>query len=137
MDIDWKALRAAAIEVMGHAYAPYSKFPVGAAAITLDGRMVAGCNVENVSYGLTLCAECSLVGALHSTGGGRLRAFTCVDARGELLMPCGRCRQLLYEHGGADLMVATAHGPKPLGELLPMAFGPDDMDIPGRSRGSG
>lgn len=127
VEVDWNALRTAAIEVMANAYAPYSRFPVGAAAITLDGRVVTGCNVENVSYGLTLCAECALVGALHTTGGGRLRAFTCVDARGELLMPCGRCRQLLYEHGGAALLVATADGPRLLGELLPMAFGPDDI----------
>jgi cytidine deaminase len=127
MEIDWNALHKAAIGVMGNAYAPYSHFPVGAAAITLDGRTVTGCNVENVSYGLTLCAECALVSALHSTGGGRLRAFTCVDSRGELLMPCGRCRQLLYEHGGPELLIATAAGPRPLSELLPMAFGPDDI----------
>lgn len=126
-EIEWNSLRDMAFRAMEGAYAPYSRFPVGAAALSTDGRIVSGCNVENVSYGLTLCAECALVGALHTTGGGRLRAFTCVDARGELLMPCGRCRQLLYEHGGAALLVATADGPRLLGELLPMAFGPDDI----------
>lgn len=107
MSIDWEALRVAAREAMTHAYAPYSKFPVGAAALVDDGRVVTGCNVENASYGVGLCAECGLVSALHASGGGRLVAFTCVDGHGELLMPCGRCRQLLFEHGGRDLLVET------------------------------
>ncbi|MDF5751303.1 cytidine deaminase [Spongiactinospora sp. TRM90649] len=127
MNIDWEALREAAADAMTRAYAPYSKFPVGAAALTADGRVVTGCNVENASYGLGLCAECGLVSALHATGGGRLVAFTCVDGHGELLMPCGRCRQLLYEHGGAGLLVETLDGPKPMAEILPWAFGPDDL----------
>src|SRR5215831_18115885 len=114
LDIDWAKLRRAALEAMGNAYAPYSQFPVGAAALVDDGRVVTGCNVENASYGLGLCAECGLVSALHATGGGRLTAFTCVDGAGELLMPCGRCRQLLYEHGGPELLIDTARGVRPL-----------------------
>jgi cytidine deaminase len=112
---------------MGHAYAPYSQFPVGAAAFVDDGRIVTGCNVENASYGLGLCAECGLVSALIGGGGGRLVAFACVDRRGDVLMPCGRCRQLLWEHGGPDLLVDTADGIKPMIEVLPLAFGPHDL----------
>ena len=132
--IDWEALRAAARAAMGLAYAPYSHFPVGAAALVDDGRVVTGCNVENASYGLGLCAECGLVSALHATGGGRLVAFTCVDGQGELLMPCGRCRQLLWEHGGADLLIDTAGGIRPMRAVLPDPFGPIDLD---RIRGLG
>ncbi|MGW5261278.1 cytidine deaminase [Microbispora sp. NPDC004025] len=127
MSIDWEALRVAAREAMTHAYAPYSKFPVGAAALVDDGRVVTGCNVENASYGVGLCAECGLVSALHASGGGRLVAFTCVDGHGELLMPCGRCRQLLFEHGGRDLLVETPEGPMRMADFLPFAFGPDDL----------
>ena len=127
MSIDWEALRVAAREAMAHAYAPYSKFPVGAAALVDDGRIVTGCNVENASYGVGLCAECGLVSALHASGGGRLVAFTCVDGHGELLMPCGRCRQLLFEHGGAELLVETPEGPMRMDAFLPFAFGPDDL----------
>lgn len=126
-EIDWKSLRDNASDVMRRAYAPYSKFPVGAAALVSDGRIVVGCNVENVSYGLGLCAECVLVGNLHSSGGGRLVAFTCCDSRGEILMPCGRCRQLLLEHGGRELLVDHRGGPVELNALLPDAFGPDDI----------
>lgn len=125
--IDWDTLRTAATEVMAHAYVPYSQFPVGAAALVDDGRVIVGCNVENASYGLTLCAECALVSALHVSGGGRLVAFTCVDGQGNALMPCGRCRQLLWEHGGADLLVDSVSGIKPMTEVLPDAFGPDDL----------
>ncbi|MEV7928109.1 cytidine deaminase [Kitasatospora sp. NPDC088264] len=125
--IDWERLRAAAREAMTHAYAPYSKFPVGAAALVDDGRLVTGCNVENASYGLGLCAECGLVSALHATGGGRLTAFTCVDGAGELLMPCGRCRQLLYEHGGPELLIELPSGICPMSEVLPDAFGPERL----------
>ena len=128
--VDWESLRAAAREVMGHAYVPYSRYPVGAAAIVDDGRVVVGCNVENAAYGVTLCAECSLVSALVVGGGGRLVAFTCVDSRGETLAPCGRCRQLLWEHGGPDLLVDTAWaGIVPMSQVLPGAFGPDDLAI--------
>ena len=128
MDIDWDALRSAAREAMERAYAPYSHFPVGAAALTDSGRTVVGCNVENASYGLTLCAECGLVSALHASGGGRLVAFTCCDGAGERLMPCGRCRQLLWEHGGPDLFVDTLRGVLPMRDVLPDAFGPADLD---------
>jgi cytidine deaminase len=126
--VDWAGLRAAAVEVMRRAYAPYSNFPVGAAALVDDGRTVVGCNVENASYGLGLCAECGLVSSLHATGGGRLVAFACVDAAGGPLLPCGRCRQLLWEHGGPALLVDTADGPVPIGRLLPRAFGREDLD---------
>ena len=127
VEVDWKALRDNAIDAMAGAYAPYSGFPVGAAALTEDGRIVVGCNVENVSYGLGLCAECAVVCALHSGGGGRLVALSCVDATGELLMPCGRCRQVLLEHGGATMLIEHPAGPRPLSDLLPDAFGPDDL----------
>ena len=125
--VDWAALRAAAVEVMAYAYAPYSQFKVGAAALVDDGRIVTGCNVENASYGVGLCAECALVGDLARGGGGRLVAFTCVDQHGSTLMPCGRCRQLLWEFGGADLLVETVSGIRPMSEVLPDAFGPDDL----------
>ena len=126
-DEQWEQLRDNAIEASRHAYAPYSGFPVGAAGLVDDGRLVAGCNVENVSYGLGLCAECAVVCALISGGGGRLVAVAVVDATGVALMPCGRCRQLLLEHGGADLLVDHPAGPRRLAELLPDAFGPDDL----------
>ena len=127
MDVDWDALRTAAREVMARAYVPYSKFPVGVAALVDDGRIVVGCNVENASYGVGLCAECGLVSALHASGGGRLVAFTCVDGHGNVLMPCGRCRQLLFEHGGPDLVLETVSGFKTMAEVLPDAFGPSDL----------
>ena len=111
-----------------NAYAPYSQFPVGAAALVDDGRIIVGCNVENASYGLGLCAECGLVSSLHAGGGGSLIAFACVDFHGSVLMPCGRCRQLLWEHGGPALLVDTADGPVPIGRLLPRAFGREDLD---------
>jgi cytidine deaminase len=121
-DIDWDGLTEAARAAMTHAYAPYSNFPVGAAALVDDGRVVSGCNVENGSYGLGLCAECGLVSALHLGGGGRLVAFVCVDGAGAMLTPCGRCRQLLWENGGAELLVLTDEGPVPMTTLLPGAF---------------
>src|SRR5919112_2923822 len=127
-DVDWDALRAAATEVMRRAYVPYSHFPVGVAALVDDGRVVVGCNVENASYGVTLCAECALVSGLHVSGGGRLVAFTCVDKHGNALMPCGRCRQLLWEHGGPDLLVDTPEGILPMTAVLPQAFGPDHLE---------
>ncbi|MEV8555265.1 cytidine deaminase [Streptomyces sp. NPDC051917] len=124
---DWEALRVVAREAMSHAYAPYSGFPVGVAARVDDGRTVTGCNVENASYGIGLCAECGLVSDLQRTGGGRLTHFTCVDGKGGLLVPCGRCRQLLYEFGGPDLLLDTPAGVLPLSEMLPQAFGPDHL----------
>ncbi len=128
MLVNWELLKAQATAAMKQAYAPYSKFPVGVAALVDDGRIVTGCNVENASYGLTLCAECGLVSSLINSGGGRLVAFTCVDISGNLLMPCGRCRQLLQEHGGSKLQLATDDGIKTLADLLPWAFGPEEMD---------
>jgi cytidine deaminase len=128
--IDWKKLRDKATDAAQGAYAEYSNFKVGAAALVDNGRIITGCNVENVSYGLTLCAECAVVCALYSRDGGRggtLRALTCVDGKGQLLMPCGRCRQLLFEHGGAEILVDHPDGPKRLGDLLPDAFGRKDI----------
>ena len=116
--VDWEALRTAAVEVSERAYAPYSRYPVGAAGLTDDGRVVAAANVENESYGLSLCAECGVISALHAGGGGRLIALVCVDGQGEALVPCGRCRQLLHEHGGPDLLVNGRR----LAELLPDPF---------------
>ncbi len=127
MLVDWDLLRAQAVSAMKNAYAPYSKFPVGVAALVDDGRVISGCNVENASYGLTLCAECGLVSSLVSSGGGRLIAVYCVDSHGNALMPCGRCRQLLFEHGGDALELMTDNGIRPLSELLPWAFGPEEM----------
>ncbi|MEO5778745.1 MAG: cytidine deaminase [Arthrobacter oryzae] len=127
-DADWAALEAAANAAMRNAYAPYSKFPVGAAALTTDGRIISGCNVENASYGLTLCAECALVGQLQMTGGGRLRAFYCVDAGGNVLMPCGRCRQLLYEFRAPEMELMTTQGIKTMDQVLPDAFGPQHLE---------
>jgi cytidine deaminase len=127
MKVDWDALRDAAADVVERAYAPYSRFPVGAAALVDDGRTVVGCNVENAAYGVALCAECGLVSQLHITGGGRLTHFVCVDGRGAVLMPCGRCRQLLSENGGPDLLLLTVSGIKRMDEVLPDAFGPDDL----------
>jgi cytidine deaminase len=139
MTIDWAALRTAATEVAGRAYAPYSRLRVGAAGLTGDGRMVTGCNVENASFGLTLCAECGLVSALHATppnghGGSAMRlvAVAVVAGDGDPLLPCGRCRQLLLEAGGPELLVDTASGPVPLAELLPAAFG--DAELVARSQ---
>ena len=126
-DVDWAALRRAATEVMRRAYAPYSHFKVGAAGLVDDGRVVVGCNVENAAYGVGLCAECGLVSTLHSTGGGRLVAVACVDQQGNPLMPCGRCRQILWENGGPDMLLETVRGVRPMREVLPDAFGPDDL----------
>lgn len=128
-DVDWKALRGAAREAMERAYAPYSGFPVGAAALTDDGRTVVGCNVENASYGVGLCAECGMVSQLHATGGGRLTHAVCVNRDGDVIMPCGRCRQLLFENGGPDLQLMTVSGVRPMREVLPDAFGPDALDL--------
>ncbi len=123
-EIEWDVLRAAAVDALTHAYVPYSRFPVGVAALVDDGRIISGCNVENASYGLTLCAECGLVSNLHLTGGGRLVAFTCVDGNGDRLMPCGRCRQLLYEHSAEGMLLETVSGIRTIDEVLPDAFGP-------------
>lgn len=132
-EANWTALREAANAAMKKAYVPYSKFPVGAAALTDDGRIVSGCNVENASYGLTLCAECSLISelamsAVTGVGPSKLIAFTCVDGHGNILMPCGRCRQLLFEHSAKGMILETVSGFKTIEEVIPDAFGPRDLD---------
>lgn len=127
-DIDWGRLRHAAAEAMGNAYVPYSRFPVGVAALVTDGRVISGCNVENASYGLTLCAECGLVSTLHASGGGQLVAFSCVDGKGNILMPCGRCRQLLFEHAVPGMLLETVSGIRTIEDVLPDAFGPRTLN---------
>jgi cytidine deaminase len=127
--VDWEALRAEAVRMTTLAYAPYSHFAVGVAGLVDDGRIVSGCNVENAAYGVTLCAECGMVSQLHATGGGRLVAVSCVGRDGEPLMPCGRCRQLLWEHGGPDCLLLTPEGVLPMSAVLPQAFGPDNLSI--------
>jgi|TARA_B110000285_G_C14601104_1_gene370699 cytidine deaminase len=127
MKIDWENLTQQAIDVLPKSYSPYSKFPVGAAAICDDGRIITGVNVENASYGLALCAECSLISELFRTGGGQLVAFACVDGQGNPLMPCGRCRQLLFEHSAEGMLLQTVSGIKTIDEVLPDAFGPKDL----------
>lgn len=126
--IDWEALRLAAVAAATHAYCPYSRFPVGVAGITTDGRTYAACNVENAAYGVGLCAECGLVSALHMGGGGQFAAVYCVGADGRALMPCGRCRQLLWENGGGDCLLMTPVGIRAMADVLPQAFGRDDLD---------
>lgn len=128
MDIDWDELRRVADEAQQKAYAPYSHYRVGAAALVDDGRIVSGCNVENASYGVTLCAECAMVGDLFMSGGGRLVAFLCVNGEGETIMPCGRCRQLLYEHSAPGMLLETVSGIRTIDEVLPDAFGPRDLE---------
>ncbi len=126
---DWEALRRAASAAAASAYAPYSRLDVGAAALCDDGRVVTGCNVENASYGLGLCAECTMAGQLRLTGGGRFVAVACRSGTGALLMPCGRCRQVLYEFGGPDCLLDTPRGILPLSAVLPDAFGPEDLPV--------
>jgi cytidine deaminase len=126
-NIDWALLLAEAKRIMSFAYAPYSRFPVGVAALVDDGRIISGCNVENASYGMTLCAECGLVSQLISSGGGTLKAVVCVDGDGNYLAPCGRCRQLLFEHGGSDCLLMTPEGPVHMSDFLPWAFGPENL----------
>jgi cytidine deaminase len=126
-DVDWEALRRRAVELMERAYAPYSHFRVGVAGLVDDGRVVGGCNVENAAYGVTLCAECGMVSELHATGGGRLTAVFCVGGDGQALMPCGRCRQLVWENGGPDCLLMTPEGVLPMSAVLPQAFGPENL----------
>jgi cytidine deaminase len=126
-DIDWSRLREAARAAMEKAYVPYSRFPVGAAALVDDGRIVSGCNIENASYGVTLCAECSMVSELVMTGGGLLTAFACVDGDGRVLMPCGRCRQLLVEHAAPGMVLETVSGLRTIDQVLPDSFGPRQL----------
>lgn len=126
--IDWDALLDEAKRMTKCSYVPYSEYPVGAAAFVDDGRMVSGCNVENASLGMTLCAECGLISELWKSGGGKLVAFLCVNKLGELIMPCGRCRQLLHEHAGEGLVVRTPEGDLPWEQVLPQGFGPNDLE---------
>jgi cytidine deaminase len=126
-EINWNQLKDAAVAAMKNAYVPYSHFPVGAAALVDDGRIVSGCNVENASYGIGLCAECGLVSNLSMTGGGKLVAFFCVDGAENILMPCGRCRQLLFEHSQEGMLLQTVSGIKTIEQVLPDAFGPRDL----------
>ena len=126
-EINWNELKDAAIAAMKKAYAPYSHYPVGAAALVDDGRIVSGCNVENASYGVGLCAECGLVSNLSMTGGGKLVAFYCVDGAENIIMPCGRCRQLLFEHSAEGMLLQTVSGIKTIDQVLPDAFGPRDL----------
>ena len=123
----WAQLQAAAEEIMTKAYAPYSRFKVGVAGLMDDDRIVVGCNVENAAYGVGLCAECGMVSSIHATGGGKLTAITCVDQHGNSLMPCGRCRQLLWENGKPTTQITTPEGIKTLSDILPQAFGPEDL----------
>ena len=127
MEINWEQLRQVAAKASEKAYAPYSNYPVGAAAMTDSGQIISGANVENASYGLTLCAECSLVSELFAKGGGKLVAFCCVDQEGAVIMPCGRCRQLLSEHAATGMMLETISGIKSIEEVIPDAFGPSDL----------
>ena len=127
-DINWDQLKTAAVKAMQSSYSPYSHFPVGAAALVDDGRIVSGCNVENASYGVGLCAECGLVSNLAMTGGGKLVAFYCVDGAENILMPCGRCRQLLFEFSQEGMLLQTTSGIKTIEEVLPDAFGPRDLE---------
>lgn len=125
---DWAALRTTAHQMTARSYAPYSNFQVGAAALADDGRLVRGCNVENASFGVTLCAECGLISDLVAGGGGRLVAFCCVDREGTVIMPCGRCRQLLWEHGGPQMQLLTPAGVQTMAQVLPQAFDATTMD---------
>lgn len=127
-DVDFDALTAQARDAMTRAYAPYSDYPVGAAALTTDGRLISGCNVENASYGVGQCAENTLVGQLHLSGGGQIAAFTCVNREGQTIMPCGRCRQLLNEFAATTFQILTPQGVTDMAGILPQAFGPHDLE---------
>ncbi len=127
LEPDWRALRSSATEAAASAYAPYSHFPVGAAGLTANGIVISGCNVENASFGLTLCAECGLASALRRAGETTLVAVSVTDPAGRLLTPCGRCRQVLLEHGGPDMLIDAEPEPQRLGALLPGAFDADEL----------
>ena len=129
--VNWEKLRVAAVGAAANAYCPYSGLRVGSAAVCDDGRVVLGCNVENAAYGVGLCAECTMAGQLWLTGGGRFVAVACRSGTGELLMPCGRCRQVLYELGGPDCLLDTPRGVLPMSEVLPDAFGPEHLPTTG------
>jgi cytidine deaminase len=126
-EVDWVELRRRAVAAAASAYCPYSGLQVGAAALCDDGRVVTGCNIENAAYGVALCAECTMAGQLRLTGGGKFVAVACRSGEGQLLMPCGRCRQIIYELGGPDCLVDTPRGVLTMREVLPDAFGPEDL----------
>jgi len=136
-EIDWETLVREAATIMKKAYAPYSRFKVGAVGLMDDGRIVRGCNVENASYGVGLCAECGMVSSIHATGGGRLVAVVCVDQHAQALMPCGRCRQLLWEHSTTETLIRTPQGIQPMTQILPQAFGPQDLIDRAEDRANG
>jgi len=136
-EIDWDSLVREAASIMEKAYAPYSRFKVGAVGLMDDGRIVRGCNVENASYGVGLCAECGMVSSIHATGGGRLVAVVCVDQHAEALMPCGRCRQLLWEHSTPQTLIRTPQGIQPMTQILPQPFGPQDLIDRAENRNNG
>ena len=127
VEVDWDELRRLAVAAAASAYCPYSGLQVGAAALCDDGRVVTGCNVENAAYGVALCAECTMAGQLRLTGGGKFVAVACRSGEGQLLMPCGRCRQIIYELGGPDCLVDTPRGVLTMRDVLPDAFGPEDL----------
>lgn len=133
----WAELHNAAAEAMRRAYCPYSKYPVGAAALVDDGRIVTGCNVENAAYGVALCAECGLVSDLINGGGGKLVAFVCLNALEQPAAPCGRCRQLLFEHADPNMILAMPGGRKTIQQVLPEGFGPTDLEAAEEGRDSG
>jgi cytidine deaminase len=128
--VDWASLRSAADRAATHAHAPYSGLRVGAAGLAEDGEVVTGCNVENASFGLTLCAECGLVSSLVAGGHGRLRAVSVTAGDGQPLAPCGRCRQVLLEHGGGAILIdaGEGHDPVTLAAMLPGAFDAAELD---------
>lgn len=124
----WEELRALAREAAACAYVPYSNYPVGAAALGSNGKYYSGCNVENAGYGVTLCAECGLISSLIRDGGERIIAFTCCNKLGERIVPCGRCRQLLFEHGGRELLMDMPTGIMCMDDVIPQGFGPADLE---------
>jgi cytidine deaminase len=123
LTMDWEPLVAAAWAVRERAYAPYSKFHVGAALVAADGRIFVGCNVENLSYGLTNCAERVAIGAAVAAGARDLLAVAVVADTAVPISPCGACRQVLAEFGVARVLLAnrTERLEFKLDELLPRA----------------
>lgn len=133
MDVEYENLRVLALLETDRAYAPYSKYPVGCAVLCSDGACYSGANVENASYGLTLCAECSVVSQVGARPGVKIRKIVCVDRHGEIISPCGRCRQLLSEFAEAECTIQLSDGVRSFASILPHAFGPGELDA-GRER---
>lgn len=113
------------------AYAPYSKFKVGAAVLASSGKVYTGCNVENASYGLTCCAERTAIFKAVSAGERRIKSIAIVLDAPDYGAPCGACRQVIYEFGGkVEVVLGTVKGKykiMKIGELLPLAFGPENL----------